>query len=96
MSEPIHAVSNSARTTLDCSPSPKESPSASCNELDVEKAEGFDDDKALASYVVPVLDKGVKTALAKPASRLTRFRVWYNPYRMVSTLSRCWNRDPRD
>ena len=39
---------------------------------------------SLTSYVVPVLDKGVKTALKKPTSPWVRFRVWYNPYRMVN------------
>ena len=42
-----------------------------------------DEDKALASYLVPTLPKGVKTARAEPASWLLRFRVWYNYYRMV-------------
>ncbi len=53
---------------------------------DLEKAEyAFDDDeKALAQYIVPVLEQGVKTALANPPSYFTRFRVWYNPYRLVS------------
>ena len=41
------------------------------------------DESSLATYVVPVLEKGVKTALKKPTSGWVRFRVWYNPYRMV-------------
>ena len=45
-----------------------------------------DDEKALASYLVPTLPKGVKTARQKPASLWIRFRVWYNPYRMVSSF----------
>ncbi|THH01227.1 hypothetical protein EW026_g1464 [Hermanssonia centrifuga] len=55
---------------------------------DLEKAEyAFDDDeKALAQYIVPVLEKGVKTALANPPSYFTRFRVWYNPYRLLFTF----------
>jgi hypothetical protein len=37
----------------------------------------------LAHYVVPVLEKGVKSALTEPVSQWTKFRVWYNPYRQV-------------
>jgi len=40
---------------------------------------------SFTEYVVPVLPEGVKTALAKPVSRLTRLHVWYNPYRQVMT-----------
>ena len=86
MSEPSRALP--ASVPFEAAPSTKSSPAASCHEVDAEKADGsIDDEKVLARYIVPVLEKGVKTALAKPASRLTRFRVWYNPYRMVSLLS---------
>lgn len=52
---------------------------------DVEKAqEKCDDERLLINYVVPVLEKGVKTALQKPTSPWVRFRIWFNPYRMVS------------
>ena len=83
MSEPSRDVPPSV--PFEASPSTKTSPAASCHTFDAEKADGsIDDDKALARYIVPVLEKGVKTALARPSSRLTRFRIWYNPYRMVS------------
>jgi hypothetical protein len=48
-----------------------------------EKGESDNDGQNIAAYVVPVLDKGVKSALTKPVSRWTKFRVWYNPYRQV-------------
>ncbi|EKM50039.1 uncharacterized protein PHACADRAFT_105487 [Phanerochaete carnosa HHB-10118-sp] len=56
---------------------------------DAEKAEGsiLDDEKALASYIVPALEKGRKNALLKKPSLWIRFRVWYNPYRMMFTTS---------
>ena len=38
---------------------------------------------SLADYVVPVLQKGVKSALLAPPSKWTRFRIWYNIYRQV-------------
>lgn len=52
---------------------------------DAEKAESTleDDEKALAHYLVPALEKGQKNARLKPPSYWIRFRVWYNPYRMV-------------
>jgi hypothetical protein len=61
----------------------KSSPAPSIK--DPEKAEGTleDDEKALANYVVPALAKGQKNARLKPPTYWTRFRVWYNPYRMV-------------
>jgi hypothetical protein len=55
--------------------------------FDSEKGDEFSDEHSLAAYVVPVLDKGVKSALTAPISRWTKFRIWYNPYRQVS-LSR--------
>lgn len=66
------------------SSSAKASPAASIH--DAEKAESTfeDEEKALASYVVPALEKGVKGARLSQ-SRWIRFRVWYNPYRMVSS-----------
>lgn len=56
---------------------------------DAEKGEGniFEDEKALANYVVPALEKGRKNALLKKPSLWIRFRVWYNPYRMMFTIS---------
>ena len=53
--------------------------------FDMEKAENTleDDDKALANYIVPTLQKGVKTIRKKPAGPWLKFRIWYNPYRMV-------------
>ena len=39
----------------------------------------------LEHYLAPVLHKGVKTALRQPVGRWTKFRVWYNLYRQVST-----------
>ena len=64
--------------------SAKGSPAASING-DAEKAAISleDEDKALAHYIVPALEKGVKTARLSQ-SWWIRFRVWYNPYRMVS------------
>lgn len=59
---------------------------------DTEKAESSfeDDEKALAKYLVPALEKGQKNARLKPVSRWIQFRVWYNPYRMVcSSFLRC-------
>ena len=67
--------------------SAKGSPAASIHIHDAEKASISleDEDKALAHYIVPALEKGVKTARLSQ-SWWIRFRVWYNPYRMVSTL----------
>ena len=66
----------------------KGSPASSIRGVDMEKADPSleDEDKALASYLVPTLPKGVKTARAEPASWLLRFRVWYNYYRMVRDI----------
>ena len=63
--------------------SEKGTPAASIH--DAERAESTleDDDKALAGYIVPALEKGVKGARLSQ-SRWIRFRVWYNPYRIVS------------
>lgn len=41
----------------------------------------------LQRYVVPTLPKGVKTALTQPAGRWTKFRIWYNTYRQLFTLT---------
>lgn len=56
---------------------------------DAEKAEGniLDDEKALAKYLVPALEKGRKNALLKKPTPWIRFRVWYNPYRMVRSIA---------
>ncbi|KAJ3536261.1 hypothetical protein NM688_g6862 [Phlebia brevispora] len=88
MSEPQHRAYDSdvQEVASPTDSNSKRSPTASCHELDVEKAESFDDNKSLASYIVPTLPKGVKTALSKPPSYFTRFRVWYNPYRMMFTF----------
>ena len=51
-------------------------------------------DRPLTHYVVPVLDKGVKTALKQPTSSWVRFRVWYNPYRTVRAFA-CGHPSPR-
>ena len=79
-------------TVLSANPSTLSICAPSCSrDLDVEKADGTievdEAELALAHYVVPVLEKGVKTALSKPTSPWVRFRVWYNPYRMVSLTS---------
>lgn len=52
---------------------------------DAEKAESTfgDDEKALADYIVPALEKGRKNALRKKPSPWIRLQIWYNPYRMV-------------
>lgn len=47
------------------------------------------DEKALANYLVPALEKGQKNARLKPPSPWIRFRVWFNPYRMVHILLSC-------
>ncbi|PSR84041.1 hypothetical protein PHLCEN_2v5543, partial [Hermanssonia centrifuga] len=79
---------SSEKTAVSTTSSAKASPSPSIHEVDTEKAERSlaDDDKALAQYLVPTLPKGVKTARKKPASLWIRFRVWYNPYRMLFTF----------
>lgn len=41
----------------------------------------------LQRYVVPTLPKGVKNALTQPAGRWTKFRIWYNTYRQLFTLT---------
>lgn len=66
--------------------SAKGSPAGSIH--DSEKAEGTleDDEKALSAYLVPALAKGQKNARLKPPSPWIKFRVWYNPYRMVSVV----------
>lgn len=75
----------SDKTAISNPSSTKSSPTSSIHEVDMEKADPTleDDEKALAAYLVPTLPKGVKTARQKPASLWIRFRVWYNPYRMV-------------
>lgn len=57
--------------------------------LDSEKGNQsiFEDEKALAQYLVPALEKGVKNARLKPPTYWIKFRVWYNPYRMVCIQS---------
>lgn len=62
--------------------SAKGSPAVSIS--DAEKAESTleDDEKALARYIVPALEKGIKTPRLSQ-SRWIKFRVWYNPYRIV-------------
>ena len=52
--------------------------------LDSERGDIFEDEKHLAKYLVPALEKGVKNARLKPPTYWIKFRVWYNPYRMVS------------
>lgn len=71
--------------------STKSSPTPSIHG-DTEKAEGTmeDDDKALANYLVPALAKGQKNARLKPPTYWTRFSVWYNYYRVVSSFV-CWS-----
>lgn len=73
----VQAVSDSA----------KSSPAPSIR--DAEKAETTleEEEKALARYLVPALEKGQKNARLKPPSLWIRFRVWYNPYRMVRLAS---------
>ncbi|KIP03418.1 hypothetical protein PHLGIDRAFT_26137 [Phlebiopsis gigantea 11061_1 CR5-6] len=68
----VHAVTDSNEST----------PTPSIH--DAEKGERTleDDEKALARYLVPALEKGQKNARLKPPSLWIRFRVWYNPYRI--------------
>jgi hypothetical protein len=66
---------------------------------DAEKGYTHSNPDISAHYVVPLLDKGVKSALTKPVSQWTKFRVWYNPYRQVrihsySFISNTMLRDP--
>lgn len=61
--------------------STKVSPAPSIR-YDTEKGERIYEED-LASYLVPALEKGRKNALLKPPSLWIKFRVWYNPYRMV-------------
>lgn len=65
----------------------KSSPAGSIHG-DAEKAHVSleDEDKALAYYLVPALEKGQKNARLKPVNPWIKFRVWYNPYRMVCLL----------
>lgn len=74
------------------SDSSKSSPAPSIH--DAEKAESTleEEEKALAKYLVPALEKGQKNARLKPPSLWIRFRVWYNPYRMVSVA--CYDTEP--
>ena len=80
---PTGVIFSSSRNvpTLANKDSANSSASASINEA--EKAETWDDEKALARYLVPALEKGQKNARLKPPTLWIRFRVWYNPYRMV-------------
>ncbi|PSR79921.1 hypothetical protein PHLCEN_2v6822 [Hermanssonia centrifuga] len=57
--------------------------------MDIEKTEDYleNDAQGLTHYVVPVLEKGVKTVRKEPPSAFIRFRIWYNPYRMLFTLT---------
>lgn len=56
---------------------------------DAEKGERTlaDYDRDLANYVVPTLPKGRKNALLKKPTWWTIFRVWYNPYRIMFTIT---------
>lgn len=80
--------SQPASTMHSVSDSTKSSPAPSIS--DPEKAESTfeDEEKALARYLVPALEKGQKNARLKPPSYWIKFRVWYNPYRMVCPLAR--------
>ncbi len=62
------------------------SAASSVRNMDIEKTEDYleNDAQGLTHYVVPVLEKGVKTVRKEPPSAFIRFRIWYNPYRMVS------------
>ncbi|KIP09347.1 hypothetical protein PHLGIDRAFT_67777 [Phlebiopsis gigantea 11061_1 CR5-6] len=84
---PTGVVFSSSRNvpTLEAKGSATSSASASINEA--EKAESWDDEKALARYLVPALEKGQKNARLKPPTPWIRFRVWYNPYRMNFSLA---------
>ena len=60
---------------------------SSKGEEDKEKAYDSNNiDAPLAAYVVPVLEKGVKTALRHRVAPWVQFRVWYTPYRMASPV----------
>ncbi|PSS36813.1 hypothetical protein PHLCEN_2v1357 [Hermanssonia centrifuga] len=67
--------------------SAKGSPAVSIHDAERAESTTADDEKALANYLVPALEKGVKNARLKPASRWIQFRVWYNPYRINFTLA---------
>ncbi|KIM29823.1 hypothetical protein M408DRAFT_67200 [Serendipita vermifera MAFF 305830] len=41
---------------------------------------------SFAHYEIPILPVGVKSALSSPVGQITKFRVWYNPYRQLFTL----------
>ena len=81
-------VFSSSRYPESESSSLKSSPAGSIRN-DSEKANVSleDEDKVLAYYLVPALEKGQKNARLKPPTLWIRFRVWYNPYRMVSASS---------
>lgn len=75
----------STSRTVPTLPSQDGNNSGASSVLDTEKAESTfeDDEKALAKYLVPALEKGQKNARLKPVSNWIKFRVWYNPYRMA-------------
>lgn len=81
-------VFSSSRFPESESSSLKSSPAGSIRN-DSEKANVSleDEDKALAYYLVPALEKGQKNARLKPSNPWIKFRVWYNPYRMVCQYS---------
>ena len=66
------------------SDSTESSPAPSIHDAEKGETTLYDDDKALAAYLVPALAKGQKNARLKPPSLWIKFRVWYNPYRIVS------------
>lgn len=86
-SEPSTGVSTAVATPLDSKQHSR--PESIHGASDAEKGRGTSgtiySTAALrpGEYPVPVLEKGVKTALTKPISPWTKFRVWYNPYRQV-------------
>ncbi|GJE92421.1 hypothetical protein PsYK624_085750 [Phanerochaete sordida] len=55
---------------------------------DLEKAEDIEKaDGPAASYIVPVLPAGQKNAKTTPTSPWIRFRLWFNPYRILFTVA---------
>lgn len=86
---PTGVVFSTARNVPTLAPKGEEKDSRPGSIHDAEKADSTyaEDEKNLANYLVPALEKGQKNARLKPPTLWIRFRVWYNPYRIVSTMT---------
>lgn len=88
-SEPSTGVSTAVATPHDSKQNSRPESIRGVDAGDAEKGRGVSGtiyaSNALkqGEYPVPVLEKGIKSALTQPVSSMTKARIWYNPYRQV-------------